>query len=149
MFMSIFLKFLFLHDIQLSIFSWYLIHWDSEKLYLCTLGVSLCLILWDDFLSDVHKFMRRTWNVRWLNLCVSGGKSATKAGAREIPRVHTCLKYMDSQIHIILIVPQQMLFVYGPFPIAAMALKFRSLILPFMFSISLNYSLFVKVSIYF
>ena len=32
MFMSIFLKFLFLHDIQLSIFGWNLIHWDSEKL---------------------------------------------------------------------------------------------------------------------
>ena len=40
------------------------------------------------FLSDVHKFMRRTWNVRWLNLCASDGKSSTKAGAREIPRVH-------------------------------------------------------------
>ena len=48
---------------------------------ICTLGISLCLILWDDFLSDVHKFMRRTWSVRWLNLGASGGKSAAKAGA--------------------------------------------------------------------
>ena len=32
MFMSISRKFLFLHDIQLSIFGWNLIHWDSEKL---------------------------------------------------------------------------------------------------------------------
>ena len=33
MFMSISRKFLFLHDIQLSIFGWNLIHWDSEKLF--------------------------------------------------------------------------------------------------------------------
>ena len=39
MFMSISRKFLFLHDIQLSIFSWNLIHWDSEKLYLLILLV--------------------------------------------------------------------------------------------------------------
>ena len=36
MFMSISRKFLSLHDIQLSIFSWNLIHWDSEKLFLYT-----------------------------------------------------------------------------------------------------------------
>ena len=39
-------------------------------------------------MSGAHKFMRRTWNVRLINLCAFGGKSATKAGAREIPRVH-------------------------------------------------------------
>ena len=32
--------------------------------------------------------MRRTWSVRPINLCTFGGKSAAKAGAREIPRVH-------------------------------------------------------------
>ena len=30
----------------------------------CTLGVSLCLILQNVFLLDMHKFMRRTWSVR-------------------------------------------------------------------------------------
>lgn len=53
MFMSISRKFLFLHDIQLSIFDWDLNHWDSEKLcsikrsisavfYLCN-HVDICL----------------------------------------------------------------------------------------------------------
>ena len=40
MFMSISRKFLFLHDIQLSIFGWNLIHWDSEKLLITALSPS-------------------------------------------------------------------------------------------------------------
>ncbi len=38
----------------------------------CTLGISLRLILRDDFLSAVHKFMRRTRRVHCLNSCAAG-----------------------------------------------------------------------------
>ena len=48
----------------------------------------MCLILQEDFLSDVHKFMGHTWMVRPINLCTFGPKSAVKAGIKEIPRVH-------------------------------------------------------------
>ena len=62
----------------------------SEQLPIikCTLGIFLCLILWEDFLSVVPKFLRRTRCVRWWNSGATGRKSATKASAGKTPRVH-------------------------------------------------------------
>ena len=54
----------------------------------CPLGVFLCLILWEDFLSVVPKFLRCTRCVHWWNSGATGGKSATKAGTGKTPREH-------------------------------------------------------------
>ena len=54
----------------------------------CPLGVFLCLILWEDFLSVVPKFLRCTRCVHWWNSGATGGKSATKTGAWKFPREH-------------------------------------------------------------
>ena len=65
-----------------------LLHKDHKIGKICTLGIFLCLILWEDFLSVVSKFLRRTWCVRWWNSGAAGGKSATKSSARKTPKVH-------------------------------------------------------------
>ena len=57
----------------------------------CSLGIFLCLILWEDFLSVVPKFQRRWRCVRLWNSGATGGKSATKAGAGKTPRGHLLL----------------------------------------------------------
>ena len=58
----------------------------------CTPGISLCLILGDDFLSAVYKFTRRTRRVRRFNLGAAGGTSASKAGAGDLLSVHILYK---------------------------------------------------------
>ena len=65
-----------------------LLHKDHKIGKICTLGIFLCLILWEIFCQLCPNFLRRTRCVRWWNLGAAGGKSATKASARKTPSVH-------------------------------------------------------------
>ena len=65
-----------------------LLHKDHKIGKICTLGIFLCLILWEIFRQLCPIFLRRTRCVRWWNLGAAVGKSATKASAGNTPRVH-------------------------------------------------------------
>ena len=65
-----------------------MINQNSERSYKCSIGIFLYLILWEDFLSVMPKFLWRTRCVRWWNPSATGGKSATKTNAGKTPRGH-------------------------------------------------------------